>query len=208
MRLILIRHGASEHATRGLIAAVTGCTGLTAHGRAQAAALAARVRQTGELRDCTALLSSPVLRARQTADILAPALPVRRVAEDPDLREILPGVADGLTRAAYRASYGEFDLSADVQRPFAPGGESWADFSGRVELTLARLARRFDGQTVVAVSHAGFIVPAILTLFAIPRPGTGARLEPRHTALTEWRVSCGLWQLVRYNDAAHLPTPG
>jgi hypothetical protein len=56
-------------------------------------------------------------------------------------------------------------------------------------MTHQRLADRFAGQTVVAVTHAGFVVASLLVLFDIPRPGTGASLEPSYTSLTEWRLS-------------------
>src|SRR2546430_1881588 len=76
--------------------------------------------------------------------------------------------------------------------------------AGRVSATLERLARRFAGQTVVAVTHAGFIVASVLVLFDIPRPGTGARLDPGSTSLTEWRVAQARWRLVRFNDTSHV----
>ena len=204
MRLVLVRHGASEHSRRGVIADVQGCTGLTAEGVTQAQRLARRLRATGELDDCAALLSSPVSRARQTAEILVGALPTSAVREDQTLCELRPGAADGLTWADYRARYGTFDLLASPDHPFAPGGESWHDFIARVQTTLTRFSAQFAGQTVVAVSHAGFIVAALLVLFDIPRPGTGARFDPLHTSLTEWRVRDTIWELVRYNDAYHL----
>ena len=78
------------------------------------------------------------------------------------------------------------------------------EFAQRVRATLERLARRFAGQTVVAVTHAGFIVASVLVLFDIPRPGTGAHLDPGYTSLTEWRVEEARWQLVRFNDLSHL----
>ena len=76
--------------------------------------------------------------------------------------------------------------------------------SAAVHTTHLRLARRFAGQTVVAITHAGFVVASILAAFDIPRPGRGARLEPVHTSLTEWRVSAASWTFARYNDASHL----
>ena len=79
------------------------------------------------------------------------------------------------------------------------------EFAQRVRATLERLARRFAGQTVVAVTHAGFIVASVLDLFDIPRPGTGAHLDPGYTELPEWRVEEARWQLVRFNDLSHLP---
>jgi len=66
------------------------------------------------------------------------------------------------------------------------------------------LAARHDGETVVAVTHARFIVATLLVAFGIPRPGTGAWLAPAHTGLTAWRVAGGRWELARYNDTAHL----
>jgi phosphohistidine phosphatase SixA len=57
------------------IANVAGCRGLTDRGAMQARALAGRLRTTVALAECRTLLSSPVLPARQTAAILAPALP-------------------------------------------------------------------------------------------------------------------------------------
>ncbi len=204
MRLILIRHGESRHSLDGTIAGKKGCMGLTPRGYEQALALADRLHQTGELRECAALLSSPVLRARQTADVLAKVLSVGAVEEDCDLCEVHPGEADGLAWDVYRARYGEWDLVASPDRPFSPEGEAWSAFLPRVEAALCRLADRFEGRTVVAVSHAAFVVASVLTLFAIPRPGTRTRLDPVHTSLTEWERSDAIWRLIRYNDCHHL----
>ncbi len=208
MRLILIRHGASHHSVAGLIAMPRGCAGLTDTGVAQSAALARRLATTGELADTTALLASPVRRARETAGRLRPVLPVGAVVIEPGLMELLPGAADGLTAAQYRAAYGAWDPVDQPDRPIAPGGESWHRFLERVRDTLDVLATRHAGETVVAVTHAGFIMATLLVAFAIPRPGTGAWLAPAHTGLTEWRVAGGRWELARYNDTAHLlPLP-
>jgi broad specificity phosphatase PhoE len=204
MRLILIRHGESEHSLQGVIAGYASCPGLTARGFQQAQQLAERLRVTGEVNGCVTPLSSTVLRARQTAEVLARELDLGAVEQDCDLCELHPGAADGLSWEAYRATYGVFDLIEAPDRPFAPDAESWLGFMSRVQATLDRLAAHFDGQTVVAVTHAGFIVATVLTLFAIPRPGTGARIDPAYTAITEWQHTAATWRLVRFNDAAHL----
>jgi broad specificity phosphatase PhoE len=204
MRLILIRHGESDHTQRGIIAGVAGCTGLTERGVAQVHRLAHRLAATGELRDCAMHLASPVPRARQTAEILATGFPQRTVEIDCGLGERHPGAADGLSWDGYLARYGGFDLPSQPDRPFAPGAESWSEFVARVRGTLDRLAEQFSGQTVVTVSHAGFIVLSLLDRFAIPPSGERARLEPAPTGLTEWQVSDRGWRLERYNDTAHL----
>jgi probable phosphoglycerate mutase len=199
MRLLLIRHGESEHSRRGMIAGYASCPGLTVYGLEQAQLLADRMRAGGEASDCAALLSSTVLRARQTAEVLERELQLAPIEQDCDLCELHPGAADGLLWEQYRASYGDFDLVAEPNRPFAPGAESWLDFLSRVRITLDRLAARFDGQTVIAVTHAGFIVASLLVLFAIPRPGTGARIDPAYASIMEWEYAKPAWRLVRYN---------
>ena len=46
----------------------------------------------------------------------------------------------------------------------------------------------------------------VLTRFDVPRPGTGAYINPSYTSITEWEYSepGGPWVLMRYNDVAHL----
>jgi len=204
VRLILIRHGESDHVIRNVIAGQVSCRGLSERGFKQAELLAQRFTATHEVSDCQVLLCSPVLRARQAAEVLARTLPVGLIEQDCDLCELHPGEADGLSWETCRATYGAFDLLTFPTRAFAPGAESWQEFVEQVRATLERLARRFAGQTVVAVTHAGFIVASMLVLFDIPRPGTGARLDPGSTSLTEWRVAQARWRLVRFNDTSHV----
>jgi broad specificity phosphatase PhoE len=102
-----------------------------------------------------ALLTSPFCRAPQTAAILRLALPVTAVRKEPNLCDLLPGQADGLTWETYRAQYSLFDLVAEPERPFAPDAESWLEFHGRVPRTMATLAEQFAGRTVAAVTHGG-----------------------------------------------------
>lgn len=202
MRLLLIRHAESEHSQRRMIAGVHGCLGLTAHGHEQAAALAARLQRTGAAAEAAALLTSPVLRARQSAEALLLALPAATLREEPLLEELRPGQADGMLWLDHVAQHGEVDLVVEPERPFAPGGESWQGFLARVAQSLAQLAAEYDGQTVVAVTHGGYIVASMLLLLGIPRPGTGAHLSPSFTGITEWEQREGRWTLLRYNDAA------
>lgn len=205
MRLVLVRHGESEHAARGIIAGHRGCLGLTPHGVEQCRRLARRLQVSGEMIDCSAVLVSPVKRAQQTADILADALPNAEFIEDQRLIEIDPGDADGLHHDEYERRFGVFDLVAEPERAFAPGGESWSLFLARFRAFQQDLVRQYAGQTILAVAHAGTIVATLLETLSIPRPGTGARFEPTHTALTAWRYD-GSWVLETYNDALHLRT--
>lgn len=204
MRLTLIRHAESLHSQQGLIADIKGCRGLTVNGFTQAEKLHDRFATTGELNTCTILLTSPVLRARQTAEVLQRLTPALALVEDDRLCEVRPGIADGLAWAEYDQQYGQFDLVAEPDRRFAPAGESWAEFLGRTAALLDTLAATYRDQHVVAVTHAGLIVATLLTSFAIPRPGTGARFEPAYTGITEWVCTAQGRSLERYNDTFHL----
>jgi broad specificity phosphatase PhoE len=71
-------------------------------------------------------------------------------------------------------------------------------------LTLTQYFEQYEDQTVVAVSHGGFIANALITLFDIPRPGTGTWLDLDNTGLTGWRYADSRWALVQYNNRYHL----
>ncbi|WP_052595020.1 histidine phosphatase family protein [Luteipulveratus mongoliensis] len=204
MRLLLIRHGESEHSIRRLVAGDNGCPGLTELGRAQAPRLRDRLRE--EARHYDLLLSSTVPRAQQTAEILAPALSAGAPRIDCDLCEMHVGDGDGMRRDEFIQKYGSFDPIAVPDRPLSPGSDSWNTFNARVRATLAALAERHPGETVAAVTHAGFVVRTFLELFDVPRPGTGTRFDPDFTSITEWDhvAADGTWRLIRANDTAHL----
>jgi probable phosphoglycerate mutase len=204
MRLILVRHGDSDHGKDGRILRPADCPGLTALGFEQVNRLARRLQVTREIESCDLFLASPFTRARQTAAGLAGVIQRPLVIED-DLQEQRWGEAEGLTQEEYRRRYGAFDRFSEPDRPLAPGGESWNAVCARVLATLERLAGVHPNETIVACTHGGFIFLSIFVLF---NPGYRRRafLDPGHTGLTEWTFAPGqnLWTLVRYNDTTHL----
>jgi broad specificity phosphatase PhoE len=204
VRLILVRHGDAHAGLHGVIGGLTGCAGLTPLGRAQAEALRDHLADSGRVR-ADVLLASVLPRAIETASIIAPGLGLEISGQECDLCELHTGEADGLTWTEYAARYGSFDMEAEPDRVFAPAGESWNSFHERVRRTLERVARDYEGQTVVAVCHAGVIMASMRVLLGIPR-GTRARLRPTNTGLTEWDHDASLdrWTLHSFNDASHL----
>jgi len=154
--LILVRHGESEANASGLLLGRTD-SALTGTGRTQAAAARSLLR--GPVAD---VRTSPLRRARDTAELLALGLPV---AVDERWVEV---------------DYGEFEcrplhgIPAEVwqvwrsDRDFRPeGGETLAEVDGRVIAACEELfaadgsgARRPDGDVVV-VSHVTPIKAAV-----------------------------------------------
>jgi probable phosphoglycerate mutase len=205
VRLILVRHGDAHAGFHGVIGGQTGCTGLTRDGRAQAEALRDHLADSGRVR-ADVLLASVLPRAIETASIIAPGLGLEISGQECDLCEVHSGEADGLTWTEYAARFGSFDMEAEPDRMFAPAGESWNSFHERVQRMLERVAHDYEGQTVVAVCHAGVIMASMRVLLGIPHPGSGARLRPTNTGLTEWEHDASLdrWTLHSFNDASHL----
>lgn len=205
MRLILVRHGDAHAGLHGIIGGPKGCAGLTDLGRIQAAALRDHLAESQHLRP-DLLLASELPRAIETASIIAPALGFEEATRDCDLCEVHTGEADGLDWTEWETRYGPLDMATDPDRVFAPGGESWNSFNDRVHTTMLRLAHEHAGRTVVAVCHAGVIMSSIRSIFDIPRPGTGARMQPTNTGLTDWEYEPAIdrWTLHRFNDSGHL----
>ncbi|WP_309610244.1 histidine phosphatase family protein [Sphingomonas sp.] len=106
------------------------------------------------------LLSSPYVRARQTAEAICAAGGLsggaRATVLDERLREREFGVFDGLTgrgirerypdEAAHRVKMGKF-----YHRP--PGGESWADVILRLRSSLNSMSLQYEGRRVLIVCH-------------------------------------------------------
>ena len=207
MRLILVRHGDAFAGLSGTIAGPKGCAGLTPLGRLQAEALRDHLLDTQRI-SADVLLASVLPRALETADIIGPALGFDTADQDCDLCEVHTGDADGLDWAVYTEQFGPLDMEAEPARFFAPGGDSWNSFHERVSGLMSRLAARHEGQTVVAVCHAGVIAASIVTAFGIERPGTGAQFRPSNTGLTTWEhdAASGRWTLHGFNDVRHLET--
>jgi probable phosphoglycerate mutase len=205
MRLTLVRHGDAHAGFSGVVGGPRGCTGLTALGRHQAEALRDHLAHTRRIQ-ADVLFASVLPRAVETAAILAPALGVQTFGQECDLCELHPGESDGLTWTEYAARYGTFDMEAEPERVFAPGGESWVTFHERVERILAMLAREFEDETVVAVCHAGVIIASLRVLLGIRASGSDARVRPTNTGLTQWEHDpvSGQWTLHSFNEAAHL----
>jgi probable phosphoglycerate mutase len=105
-------------------------------GRQQAAAFAAALR---EQRTIEAVISSDLLRARETATIIAEALDVPFLGVDADLRERGYGVFEGLTREECIERHPDaWAAKGDDRNYEPPGGERSAHVLERMQRALER----------------------------------------------------------------------
>ncbi len=169
--LVLVRHGVTEHTTsRRFSGGLAGTNpGLSDEGRAQAAAVGAWLAPVADRVD--AVISSPVRRTRESADLVAAALG-RVVVEEPGFAEMEFGAWDGRTfddvGAQHRHELEEWLGSLDV----APGGsgESFREVETRVLSALQRVLDEHAGRTVVVVSHVTPIKTLVAHVLDAPLP--------------------------------------
>ena len=151
--VLLLRHGATPLTPQKRFSGVgSGSLGLSAdgHDQAQRAAKSTLVRGAGLVE----IISSPLRRCTETAEILAAelGLPVR---VEPDLREMDFGKWEGLTYAEVEQLHpndlAEWKQSAAV----APTGssETFTEVFDRMSTFAERLATRYAGESVLAVTH-------------------------------------------------------
>jgi len=162
MKLYFVRHGESEANTRHVISNRKSRFGLTEHGRKQAGTLA------GKLKDIpiSAIFSSPILRAKETADIVSRSfyLPYQ-VTEA--LREYdcgyLEGRSDEESWQQHRKHFEDWTLRHHyTSKPTA--GESFVDIQNRFLPFIESLKHRND-ENILLIGHGGLfhlMLPLVL----------------------------------------------
>jgi len=171
-RLLLLRHAESEWNAQGRWQGVADPP-LSAKGEAQADQAGLLLRPSG----MSAMVSSDLRRARDTAARIAAALPLPgSIGVDPGLREYDLGAWSGLTRAEIEAGWpGEIEDWRHGRLFATPGGEKRSEFVARIGAAIARVAAEHGGETVLVISHGGVIS-------ALARMLGGAPLRFTHLA--------------------------
>jgi len=156
MILYMTRHGETEYNVLGRYCGSTDIP-LNETGIAQAHELAKRLQ--GMKFD--AVISSPMLRARQTADIVCAALGMQyKTCEQFAERNV--GVYEGLTREEASERYPDSWKRQCTRQPDdAPdGGETLQEACGRIDRGMKRLIQEYHDKTVLLICH-GFASRAV-----------------------------------------------
>ena len=190
-RILLVRHGETAANVAGRFLGRSDPP-LTAAGRGAALGLAPLVAAFAP--DST--ISSPALRARDTAAVLGTENPVI----DARLREVDFGRWEGLTPAEAAAR------DPDLHRAFVrgdifgfPEGETVATAADRI---LSGIAALGSARSVV-VTHATVIRIAVSALLGLPPNRYRSLLgRPDNCSATELEFDDGVWRLLRYSVRA------
>jgi probable phosphoglycerate mutase len=197
---VLLRHGETPLSPERRFAG-RGDIPLTEAGVRQAAAAAQRLAARG---DIGAIVSSPLQRARRTAEAVAAAAGVPLVVQDA-WAEADFGEWEGLTFPEVAERWpdeaGAWVAHSEVA---PPGGESIAAASERVLSGLAALLAAHPGETVLIVSH---VTPMkVLLQHALLAPPAALRrmhLEVACLCEIDW-YDGGMGVVRSLNDTAHL----
>jgi broad specificity phosphatase PhoE len=161
--------------------------GISELGRRQAAFLRDRLADE----PIVAFYSSPMLRARLTASVLAeahPSAPVRRAIELIEVRTGWMGTSNEHMPARINL----------YEPPHGPDDETIEDVARRVDRLIRRLARRHAAQTICCVSHGDPIVIAHALYKQLP-------LELDSIRMAWYPQKCSVTTL-RFDEAASSPT--
>ena len=203
MKLIVVRHGETEWNVQGREMGQLDSP-LTPRGVRQAEALAARLSAVR----FEALYTSDLGRAVRTAEIIAAACGLEPIV-DAALRERDLGIFQGFTRAELESrfpeDYAEYLRSGHGYQ--IPGGESGQQRTERSVRALAAIAERHPAETVVVVTHGGFLSGFFEHVLGM-EPGHGRRFKRQNAAYNEFEHLDGGWSLETWNDTAHLTTLG
>lgn len=179
--LTLVRHGQTDW---NLTRRIQGATDIPLNDTGRADALAAA--QALQDRAYDAIYTSPLVRARETAQIIAGQLGLAEPALTKGMREREFGVAEGTEVADYIARYGGWHSEV-------PGAETLDAVCERAMDSLDRIARAArrrsapKAESLIVVTHGGVIRALLMHVSGgtLPREGDALRNGSVHRFVSE-----------------------
>lgn len=201
--LILIRHAETEGNVQQVWHGAMDAP-LTEKGLIQAAAVAEGMAKLVEQYPVDVFYVSPLPRAQSTAEVIADTIGVQPEVED-GLREFDLGDWEGRSFSDLRESE-DLWTRWEADPTFAPPqGESPLSFNRRVLGEAQSLVERHTGDTILAVSHGGFIGAFLATKLG-EGPADWRRWDPHNCSINVLQTDDGEnWRGVLVNDTSHLP---
>lgn len=197
---VLLRHGQTALSAERRFAG-RGDIPLTELGCEQAGAAADRLAGRGGI---DLVVTSPLIRARKTAEVVAARVGAAMTVED-DLAETDFGSWEGLSFAEVSQQWPD-EMAAWLAGADAapPGGETFAAVARRVDGALDRLLAEHQGKTIVVVSHVTPIKTLVCrALLAPPAALFRMHLDVASLSEADWFAD-GPALLRSLNDTSHL----
>jgi broad specificity phosphatase PhoE len=204
--LVLVRHGETRSNLEFLLHGRTDVP-LTPLGEWQAHRVAQRLVTIGTI---DAIYSSPLLRARSTAQIISDELGIG-VEFMEDLTEFHFGDFEGYTLTRIQESHPEIFLqvldTSDFDFRF-PNGESRREFHTRIQTALQSVIDAHAGKRIVVVAHGG-VIASIVTQFTGGNPNDWANFLVHNCSITRLEIDGQPpARLVCWDETTHLENEG
>lgn len=199
-RLFMVRHGATHSSAEDRFSGSINIE-ISEEGNFQAARLAERLADDS----IAAVYCSPLLRAVQTAEILAKPHQLSLIHEE-GLREIHHGHWEGIRRADVETQFPE-EYAAWAEDPFtfAPqGGEAGVNVIARALPVIRKIVVEHRGQNVIVVSHKATLRLLISSLLGFDARGYRDRLDQSPACLNVLDFKDPVRaRLMLFNDVSH-----
>ena len=199
-RLFMVRHGATHSSAEDRFSGSINIE-ISEEGNFQAARLAERLADDS----IAAVYCSPLLRAVQTAEILAKPHQLSLIHEE-GLREIHHGHWEGIRRADVETQFPE-EYAAWAEDPFtfAPqGGEAGVNVMARALPVIRKIVVEHRGQNVIVVSHKATLRLLISSLLGFDARGYRDRLDQSPACLNVLDFKDPVRaRLMLFNDVSH-----
>lgn len=201
MRLILVRHGESEWNRIGRYQGQLDAP-LSDLGLRQAEALAKRL-STEKL---DAIFSSPLQRARRTAEAIAQYHPSLEIQHDPALLEIHHGDWQGLYAPEVREKYAEAleEWRVYPTRSQMPNGESFSNILKRTLNFRERVCQQYGSDASIVVSTHDVVVKILIADALGMHMDRINRLWITNASISVVEYTDNLPFLVSLSEACHL----
>lgn len=202
--LLLVRHAETDD---NMAMRLSGWTDsqLSERGERQVKLLAAHFN--GAHANVVELYSSPLVRARRTAEAIAELTGHSLIFMD-DLREMYFGDLDGRPYEELKEAHADLlagDEDAEMDDFEWPNGESRSGFARRAREAINQIARAHPGEPVGIVTHGG-IISVFLAQMNGESTANWRRWSVPNASLSEvlWDPESETGELIRHGEYAHL----
>lgn len=185
----LIRHGSTFWNKEGRAQGHTD-NSLDEEGKQQAAAIAERLSKE----HWDYIYTSDLLRAKQTAEIIAGRLGLEIAGLVPGVREMNGGLIEGTTEQDRIERWGTAWKSMDLGLETAEAGKQ------RGSKAIEEIAARHPGKNILIVSHGAILRSSLRGLV----PGLNVDALLKNTSITRIRKADEAWNCELYNCVEHL----
>jgi broad specificity phosphatase PhoE len=198
--IVVVRHGQTIANKEGILQGQID-TQLDEVGLLQAKAVAQRLKN----QHFDLVYSSDLSRTMVTAQEIVKFHQGLEVIPTPYLREWHLGIFQGQKLADLKSSNPDFltALKKDGSNANIPEGENVEEFHKRIVTFLDDIANKHLGKRILLVSHGGSIGRMLIHVFG-PLSSTNTRPLCDNVSISSFRYTPGHWQLVSWNDTAHL----